>query len=553
MQSDRTDLQSQKATASERPNYDRLPGKQKPAFGSLGGLDGLGRLFLNQSNRVARRGFGFHMSELQGPITPPGATSQPTIQNAATIGRDSESQEQSLGATLSDEERKLFEEHQQFITAHFETFAEVGERLADIRDRKLYREDFKTFEEFCRTRWKITRRRANQLIQGAEVIHQLLAKTGTVVPENDSETGTIIPQTPLPATERQTRELAKAPPDQRPGIMREATQDGTVKLTARAIKLAAAKRELERNTFLRDAINQIRRHGSEKLADAILLQEVKIDTPEIYKLGKQAPTDLIALAPKILKAKRFPFSDPETSVATPHGSRPEAPESNQDKESAGADPQRERSDEELQAIERIVRLCSRSNPEGEASYRRALSKVQFEDLLDWNREPDENIPRVMRLIHGDFKKGLRQALRIVRDPIDDQTRLGQLENLCNSSNGSFQCAHGNFYNSIIRFDREQIESRFRDLLRGTEHYSALEIALAQNSISEAKLKVLHSMPDEELKYFILCALYTKTGAAQRAKWLIRFFKSPVAVPRLCQKTVAIASLSTALNGRDTTI
>jgi hypothetical protein len=231
---------------------------------------------------------------------------------------DNESEKQSPSATLSDEERKLYEEHQKFITAHFETFAEVGERLADIRDRKLYREEFKTFEEFCRTRWKITRRRANQLIQGAEVIQQLLAKTGTVVPENHSETGTIVPQTALPTTERQTRELAKAPADQRQAIMREATQDGTVKPTARAIKLAAAKRELEKGTFLRDSINQIRRHCGDKLADAILLQEIDISTEQIYTLAKQAPVDLAALVPRILEAKRFPLtpSGSDTPIQT---------------------------------------------------------------------------------------------------------------------------------------------------------------------------------------------------------------------------------------------
>jgi hypothetical protein len=122
-------------------------------------------------------------------------------------------------------------------------------------------------------------------------------------------------------------------------------------------------------------------------------------------------------------------------------------------------------------------------------------------------EPDENIGRVANLTRGDLKKRLRQALRIVRNPIDDQTNLGHFKNLCNSRNGSFQLDEGVFYSSIVRFDREQIEKRFRDLLRRTEHYPALEKALAQNSISEAKLKILHSMPGQELKYFILCALY----------------------------------------------
>lgn len=113
---------------------------------------------------------------------------------------------------------------------------------------------------------------------------------------------------------------------------------------------------------------------------------------------------------------------------------------------------------------------------------------------------------------GDLKKGLREALRIVRQVIDDRTPFSFLKNYCISANGSFQFNEGVFYNSTVRFDREQIEKRFRDLLRATEHYPALEKALAQNRISEARLKVLHSMPDEELEYFIRCALYDVPAA-----------------------------------------
>jgi hypothetical protein len=197
---------------------------------------------------------------------------------------------------------------------------------------------------------------------------------------------------------------------------------------------------------------------------------------------------------------------------------PQAPEP--DKE-----PPQKRSTEELQAIERIVRLCAGANPEGEASWRRGLATIQTEDLLDWNRQSDENIRRVANLTCGNFKKGLRQALRIVRQQIDGQTQLGDFKNLCISSKGTFQFELDGFYNSIIRFDREQIKKRFRDLLGATEHSPALEKALAQNSISETRLKVLHSMPDQELKYFIQCALYAAPAA--EADTDFSFEESPI--------------------------
>jgi hypothetical protein len=47
---------------------------------------------------------------------------------------------------LSEEERKLFAEHQRFITKARACGTEAGKRLAEIRDRKLYQERFRTFK-----------------------------------------------------------------------------------------------------------------------------------------------------------------------------------------------------------------------------------------------------------------------------------------------------------------------------------------------------------------------------------------------------------------------
>ena len=82
------------------------------------------------------------------------------------------------------------------IERGLETFFEVGQAMAIIRDRKLYRADFKTFEEYCRDRWGI----ANKLIAASEVVTNL--QMGTMVPK----------------TERQPRPLTALDPD----IQREA-------------------------------------------------------------------------------------------------------------------------------------------------------------------------------------------------------------------------------------------------------------------------------------------------------------------------------------------
>lgn len=59
---------------------------------------------------------------------------------------------------------------EQTIERGLQTFVDVGTALLEIRDSRLYRQTFGTFEEYCRDRWGFTRMRASQLISAAEVV-----------------------------------------------------------------------------------------------------------------------------------------------------------------------------------------------------------------------------------------------------------------------------------------------------------------------------------------------------------------------------------------------
>lgn len=72
------------------------------------------------------------------------------------------------------------------------TFVEVGLALDEIRERRLYRESFETFEGYCRARWGFVASRARQLIAAADVV-----------------TSVTVAGLPGPANEAQARELAK--------------------------------------------------------------------------------------------------------------------------------------------------------------------------------------------------------------------------------------------------------------------------------------------------------------------------------------------------------
>lgn len=105
-----------------------------------------------------------------------------------------------------------------------QTFLEVGNALAAIRDGKLYRETHKTFDAYCGERWKFTRQRAQQLIEAAVVVEELSTMVDKIT------------------TERQARELARVPEDQRESVLDLAEEKADGKpVTAAAIRQAAAE------------------------------------------------------------------------------------------------------------------------------------------------------------------------------------------------------------------------------------------------------------------------------------------------------------------------
>jgi hypothetical protein len=56
------------------------------------------------------------------------------------------------------------------------SFMAVGRALLTIRDQRLYREDFKTFKDYCTEKWGILKAHANRLIAGAKVATNLVQR-----------------------------------------------------------------------------------------------------------------------------------------------------------------------------------------------------------------------------------------------------------------------------------------------------------------------------------------------------------------------------------------
>ena len=127
---------------------------------------------------------------------------------------------------VSIDESKRFIALEQIIAAGKRTFIEVGLALAEVRDSKLYRSDYKTFDDYCREKWGWDKTYCTRLIGASEV-----SKTVPI--------GTI-------HNEAQARELAKVEPAERAGVLEKAAESGNV--TAKSIREAAAPKQTARRS-----------------------------------------------------------------------------------------------------------------------------------------------------------------------------------------------------------------------------------------------------------------------------------------------------------------
>jgi len=74
-----------------------------------------------------------------------------------------------LSSSLSEKESKRYSACKQQIAEGMQTVFDTGLALKEIRDGKLYREEFETFQDFCQTAYQIGRAHAYRLIESAEV------------------------------------------------------------------------------------------------------------------------------------------------------------------------------------------------------------------------------------------------------------------------------------------------------------------------------------------------------------------------------------------------
>ena len=121
-------------------------------------------------------------------------------------------------------EQKRLAELETIVKENFLGFVAVGNALAEINEKRLYRKNTpqgtRTFDGYCQELWEISSDYAYRIIKSARVMDNLL----TIV----NKTSANYPKL-LPANEAQARELAKLKPEEQQHVWLEIIETHTEK------------------------------------------------------------------------------------------------------------------------------------------------------------------------------------------------------------------------------------------------------------------------------------------------------------------------------------
>ena len=166
---------------------------------------------------------------------------------------------------LSDAEQADYFACQTVIEMVCSSFVQIGLAFGRIRDLRLYRNEFDTFEAYCRQKWHYGHRYVNQLIGAAKIVTYLGA----------------IRSLPRPEHETQVRPLLGLPPDQALAIWENAHKKaGDGKITERLVRSALHEQQRASGAALVDVkprINKVeqRRLINEAFGQLLLLLSQK--------------------------------------------------------------------------------------------------------------------------------------------------------------------------------------------------------------------------------------------------------------------------------------
>lgn len=148
---------------------------------------------------------------------------------------------------LSDDEQRALAEAEDKIRTGLVSFSQMGQALAVIKERQLYRASHRTFESYLLDKWKIGADYASKLITAASVCVALV-RDGL----------------PAPAREKHTRELNRVEPDHRSEVWKaalDASGGDPEQVTADVIAAVVAPRRTRKGRAKAPAAIKLRGKG----------------------------------------------------------------------------------------------------------------------------------------------------------------------------------------------------------------------------------------------------------------------------------------------------
>lgn len=133
-----------------------------------------------------------------------------------------------MNELLNTEERNELERCEVVIRQGLETFMEVYHAYKTIRDKRLYRAEYSTFEDYCNAKWNNQSRYINRMIAAGETVSNL-RPIGPI----------------LPATESQARPLTALQPE----VQRQAWAEVVQQSQATGQPITAARVQEVASTF----------------------------------------------------------------------------------------------------------------------------------------------------------------------------------------------------------------------------------------------------------------------------------------------------------------
>lgn len=154
-------------------------------------------------------------------------------------------------------------------------FLLVGTALMQIKENKLYREQFSTFEEYVKERWQRSASWAYRTIEAAQCKNRV-----SLLPIGDKLN-----------TERQLREWAKIPEEHEKEVA-EAIASNLIEdepITASLIKKTAAEYFAEPENVAHGRQNEVAEKPDWRDLRSVILQHVRSAYRELPELNKQRP------------------------------------------------------------------------------------------------------------------------------------------------------------------------------------------------------------------------------------------------------------------------